>query len=290
MIPRPGSQIPGREKRIYGSVSWLKPFRLFRSMLTFPKFRIIISNNKPTVGLLLLTNMARFVNKEIYEIRRNEILDAAQQLIYTKGYNQVSIHDILAELKISKGAFYHYFDSKQALLEALIERLAKQVEQLLKPIAEDDSLPASDKLKHLFDAASRWKTDRKEYLLNLVNVWYADENAVLRLKAQAAVLPEIAPLLTTIICQGVEEGVFHTEFPMQVSEILFSLLQSFGDTLIPLFIRPELYPEAFQRLEALSACYQDALERILGAEVGTLPLFDTAILREWFPLSNSIKE
>ena len=86
--------------------------------------------------------MARMVNKEEYELRRNEILDAALRLVYAKGYEQMSIQDILAELNISKGAFYHYFDSKQALLEAMIERMAKQVISFLVPIVQDEHLPA----------------------------------------------------------------------------------------------------------------------------------------------------
>jgi AcrR family transcriptional regulator len=234
--------------------------------------------------------MARVVNKEEYELRRNEILDAAQRLVYTKGYEQMSIQDILAEVHISKGAFYHYFDSKQALLEALIERMAKQVIQFLIPIVQDDKLPAPEKLHRVFDAASRWKTDRKDVMLTLVNVWYADENAILRQKAQAATLPLIAPLLTTIFCQGVKEGTFHTEFPEQISGIVFSLLQNFGDTLVELISQHEITLDTLQLLESLAASHQDAVERILGAVSGSLPLFDTAILREWFPLSNSIKE
>ncbi|MFZ2097991.1 MAG: TetR/AcrR family transcriptional regulator [Anaerolineales bacterium] len=234
--------------------------------------------------------MARMVNPEEYEMRQNEILDAAQRLVYTKGYGQLSIQDILAELQISKGAFYHYFDSKQVLLEALIERMAKQVIQLLTPIIQDETLPAPEKLHRVFDTASRWKTDRKEVLLTLTKVWYADENAVLRLKAQAAILPLIAPLLTDIVRQGVREGVFHTAFADQISGIIFLLLQSFGDTLVTLIIQPHVGTETVPRLEALSASHQDAMERILGAEPGSLPLFDTAILREWFSLSNPLKE
>jgi AcrR family transcriptional regulator len=234
--------------------------------------------------------MARMVNPEEYEMRRNEILDAAQRLVYTTGYQQLSIQDILGELHISKGAFYHYFASKQILLEALIERMAKQVIQILLPIVRDETLPATEKLHHLFDTASRWKTDRKDVLLTLVNEWYADENAVLRLKAQAAVLPLIAPLLTDIVSQGVREGTFHTAYSDQISGIIFSLLQSFGDTLVSYVVEPEASPEILKRLEALSASHQDAMERILGAAPGSLPLFDTAILREWFPLSNSLEE
>lgn len=234
--------------------------------------------------------MARIVKKEEYEIRRNEILDAAQRVIYTKGYDQMSIQDILAELKISKGAFYHYFDSKQALMQALIERLVAQIQLLLIPIVEDNQLPAAVKLHRVFDTASRWKTDRKDTLITLVNVWYGDDNIVLRQKVQAAVFPELQPLITSVICQGVKEGVFHTEYPEQVSAIFFSILLTFGDYMIKLISQPDLHSAAFQDLDRISASYQDAVERILGADPGSLPLFDTAILREWFPLSTNLKE
>lgn len=53
--------------------------------------------------------MPRVVKEEEYAVKCNEILDVAQHLVYTKGYQQMSIQDILDELKISKGAFYHYF-------------------------------------------------------------------------------------------------------------------------------------------------------------------------------------
>jgi TetR/AcrR family transcriptional regulator, transcriptional repressor for nem operon len=234
--------------------------------------------------------MARIVNQEEYTQKRNEILDAAMRLIYTRGYDGMSIQDVLAEVHISKGAFYHYFDSKQALLETLIERMAGQVMQLLDPIVKDTHLSAPEKLRFVFDTASRWKTERKEVMLNLVNVWYADENAILRQKAQAALLPGISCMLTDIVCQGVREEVFHTPYPDQVSGIIFSILQSFGETLVLLIIQRDQSPMDFQQLETLSASHQDAVERLLGAKSGSLPLFDTAILREWFPLSTISKE
>ena len=64
--------------------------------------------------------MARAVKEQEYVAKRNGILDAMQRFVYTKGYEQMTIQDILDDLQISKGAFYHYFDSKQAVLEALV--------------------------------------------------------------------------------------------------------------------------------------------------------------------------
>ncbi len=231
--------------------------------------------------------MARTVKQEDYDQRRNKILEAAQRLVYTKGYEQMSIHDILGEVQISKGAFYHYFDSKQALMEGLIERMAVQGVAVLAPIAQDGQLSAIEKLLRLFDMGARWKTARKDYLLTLVKVWYADENAVLRLKSQAAVLNMVAPLVTSIIRQGVNEGTFHTSHPDQAWEIVFSLLQSMGDAMIKLILQPQASPQSVEYLVALTATYQEAVERILGAAPGSLPLFDPSILKEWFPLLES---
>lgn len=53
--------------------------------------------------------MARVVKEQEYSQKRNDILDAAVRLIYTKGYERMTIQDIQADLKISSGAFYHYF-------------------------------------------------------------------------------------------------------------------------------------------------------------------------------------
>ena len=80
------------------------------SVLTESKGGFIIRNNKPTGGLLLRENMPRIVNEVDYAARRKEILDVTRKLVYTKGYEQMSIQDILDSLNISKGAFYHYFE------------------------------------------------------------------------------------------------------------------------------------------------------------------------------------
>ncbi|HYX49339.1 MAG TPA: helix-turn-helix domain-containing protein, partial [Ktedonobacteraceae bacterium] len=70
--------------------------------------------------------MARIVKEEEYAEKRKAILDVAQRLIYSKGYEQMTIQDMLDDLQISKGAFYHYFDSKQAVLEAVVERMGEE--------------------------------------------------------------------------------------------------------------------------------------------------------------------
>src|SRR5947199_7382092 len=110
--------------------------------------------------------MARVVKE--HSVRRNEILDVAQRLIYARGYEQMTIQDILDDLQISKGAFYHYFDSKQALLEALLDRMQHELEPLLISLGQDPSLPALAKLKHFFALLNRYKTEQKAFFLELL--------------------------------------------------------------------------------------------------------------------------
>ncbi|GAB2559223.1 TetR/AcrR family transcriptional regulator [Gracilibacillus alcaliphilus] len=82
--------------------------------------------------------MARKVNKVEYQAKRNKILDVTYQLIVTKGFEQMSIQNILDQLHISRGAFFHYFSSKQQLLEALIERMLDDIEQQVSSLINSE--------------------------------------------------------------------------------------------------------------------------------------------------------
>ena len=58
------------------------------------------------------------------DARRGELLAASEKLFYTKGYENTSVQDILDALELSKGGFYHYFVSKEAVLQEICEQRA----------------------------------------------------------------------------------------------------------------------------------------------------------------------
>jgi AcrR family transcriptional regulator len=235
--------------------------------------------------------MARIVKEEEYAEKRNAILVVAQRLIYTRGYEQVTIQDILDDLQISKGAFYHYFDSKQALLEALIERMGEEAVQLLLPIVHDPILPALDKFGRYLATLNRWKVGQKAFFLALLRVWFTDDNAIVRQKLRAIGIREIAPLLTEIIRQGVQEGVMTTTYPDQVGEVLTSLAQDAGETIGALLYSFDPKRDDLQRAERTVAAYTEAFERVLGVPAGSLTLADDQTLKEWFssPIDNEVE-
>src|SRR5215467_5600904 len=118
--------------------------------------------------------MARVVKEQDYAAKRNEILDAAQQLMFTKGYERMSIQDILDALEISKGAFYHYFDSKPALLEAYIKRGQEILEPVFQTIVDDPHLSATDKLQRFFSTLDSLRIQQRALIADVARVWFAD--------------------------------------------------------------------------------------------------------------------
>jgi AcrR family transcriptional regulator len=225
--------------------------------------------------------MARIVKEEERAARRNEIIDAAQRLIFTKGYEQTSIQNVLDELHISKGAFYHYFDSKQTLLEAIILRMSDEAMRLVTPIVRDPNLSALEKFHQYFDTGARWKTARKDFFLSLMEVWYRDDNALLRQRLFATMVEFSSPLFTEIICQGVDEKVFTTAYPDQIAAVVLVLFQGLSDSIIEFILAQALKDEIRRRTEKTIAVYLDAIERVLGAPSHSLKLVDLNMLKEW---------
>src|SRR5690606_30230639 len=83
------------------------------------------------------------------EARRAQLVDCAQTLFATKGYEATTIGDVMAMAGVSKGGFYHHFESKEALLEALAERMARQALETIEPILEDPWLDPFTRLDRL---------------------------------------------------------------------------------------------------------------------------------------------
>jgi AcrR family transcriptional regulator len=228
--------------------------------------------------------MARPVKPEAVAAKRKEILDAAQRLVMTRGYEQMSIQDVLNEVQISSGAFHHYFDSRGALLEAFVERVKQEAEKPLLPIIHDPNLSAVEKLQGIFDTLDRLRTIHKADLARLARVWYTDANALVRLKVDEAVFQQRAPLLTEIVRQGVREGTFTAAYPDQAGEVLMSLLQSMGNTharLLLSFEQERAEQRCIEEIVATHAAYLDAIERVLGAPLHSFSRTDPEAVKTW---------
>jgi AcrR family transcriptional regulator len=224
----------------------------------------------------------RTVNATLHTVRREAFLDVAQRLVQTKGYEAMSIQDLLDELDASKGAFYHYFDSKQALLEAVVERFADSGIAALSPVLDNADLPALRKLEGIFSGIARFKAERKELVLRIMEVWNSDGNAIVREKLRRLTERIMIPLLSVVIRQGIDEGVIDAVSPDETATVLVSLMQGFGQQASDQFIARQAGTISFEVVQRSVAANTRAFERILGVPEGSLTLTDEPTLRFWF--------
>jgi AcrR family transcriptional regulator len=226
--------------------------------------------------------MARTVNSTLYSVRRDAFLDVAQRLVQTKGYEAMSVQDLLDELDASKGAFYHYFDSKQELLEAVVERFADSGVAALAPVLGNPDLPALRKLEGVFAGIARFKAEQKVLVLGIMEVWNSDGNAIVREKLRRLTERIMVPLLSVVIRQGIDEGEINADSPDETARVLVSLMQGFGQQASDQFIARQAGTISFEVVQRSVAANTRAFERILGVAKGSLTLTDEPTLRFWF--------
>ena len=223
--------------------------------------------------------MPRTVNVEARAIRREAFVEVSLRLIQAKGYEQMSIQDVLDELDASRGAFYHYFASKLALLQAAVDHIVAAAMEAVSPVAADPRLSAAQKIERLFSGIAGWKAERRELMLALLEVWYSDDNAIVRDKVRRSSVAVLVPLLSTIVEQG---RVFSARSPDGAARAVVALLLGAQDMAIELFFARQAGEIPFEIVAERFAGLAEALTRVLGAPVGSLSLIDDATLRLWF--------
>ena len=218
--------------------------------------------------------MARHVKPDEYAARRREILDAALRLMHDKGYEQMTIQDVLTQLQMSKGALYHYFDSKKALLDGIVESMGESGSAALGAVVENPDLGAIEKLHAYFQMSTAWKSEHATEVTTTMRLWRHENNALLRQKISQESMRSTTPSLEAIIRQGRQEGVFDTEHPREAAIIVAGMGLHLADAIIDAIDEDGAEPldTSGSRAQSVIAAYTDAFERILGAPSGSLVL------------------
>jgi len=226
--------------------------------------------------------MARTRNHAAHIVRRDEILDAAERQIRSGGYDAMSVQALQDELGVSRGAIYHYFDSKEAILAAVIGRMTTAGMAVLEPIAADPSFTAVAKLQSVFATGGAWKAERSDLLLALLRSWYAPTNDLVRTRTQSAAAAAFIPLITGIIRQGVEEGTMNPSSPEHAAVIVAGLFTGSADVIFDLLVARLDGRIPFEEVQRFMHAYEEAVERILGLRTSSFTLIDDASMHTWF--------
>jgi AcrR family transcriptional regulator len=226
--------------------------------------------------------MARTRNSQVHAVRRGAFVEAAGRLLAQKGYEALSVQDVLDEVGASKGAFYHYFASKAELVDAVVDRMADDATARLAPILASPELPAGEKLRRLFAGLAQFKAEQKDLVLGILRVWLADDNAIVREKSRRQVGRRLVPWLDVIVAEGIAQGAFNARHPELLSQVLTTLVQGMSELAAELWVQRQLGEISYETVERMFEAYQEGFERIVGARPGSLALIDPPTLRFWF--------
>lgn len=192
------------------------------------------------------------------EGRRNEILDAADELFAHKGFDGTSTNDILEKVGIARGTLYYHFKSKEDIMDALIERYNVRLLSAAQEVASDNSLPIVERIIRVVMALNISGGSSEEIMEHI----HKPQNALMHQKIQKVIINGVPPILAGIIREGIEQGMFHTPFPYECMEMVVIYATTvFDDDMIAM-----TNEERFSRMVA----FISNVERLLGAESGSL--------------------
>lgn len=192
-----------------------------------------------------------------HDIRLNEILDAAELLFIQKGYEKATVNDILDKVEIGKGTFYHYFKSKEDVMNAVIERMVEHVVTITKAIADDPKLNAHEKMRRIILSLNiSGSPDR-----SMIEELHQPSNAQMHQKSIVETIQASAPILASVVEQGIREGIYATQYPLETIEFLFAANQFIFDAGVFQW-KPE-------ELTAKAVAFTRIIELVLGAAEGS---------------------
>lgn len=192
------------------------------------------------------------------EVRKNEILDAADELFGKKGFDGTSTNDILERVGIARGTLYHHFKSKEEIMDALIERYSERLLGAAREVAADKTIPIVDRIIRVVMSMNLSSGSSEEIMEHI----HRPQNALMHQKIQKIIINGLTPILTEIICEGIEQGVFSTPYPYECMEMVVTYANTiFDDDMVQM-----TNEERVTRIQA----FIFNVERLLDVERGGL--------------------
>lgn len=193
--------------------------------------------------------MKRIVKKP--SERRAEIVKTARDLFLAKDYDKTTMQDFMNSLGIAKGTIYHYFKSKEELLEAVVEDIVNQHLEEMQTLIQETKGNALQKIQALVTAGSKITAP------SVLEQLHERGNEAMHTRLLVATLMKQAPLYAKLIQQGCKEGIFQTHTPLECAEFILSAIQFLTDL--------GIYPWAKEDLMRRAQAFPKLIERLLQA-------------------------
>jgi len=213
------------------------------------------------------------------DMRRGELLAAAERLFYTKGYEKTSVQDILDAANLSKGGFYHHFDSKLAVLEAICEARARACGETAERAAAEAAGTAADKLNAVFHDSAILTSGNQGFISLMIQVAYREDGALMRERMKQRQLESMQGVIARVLEEGAKNQEFFVADIEGTAQMLLRLYLVFTDEIAFLLAREDNEDQLMEALLGKLNLYRTAIERVLIAPFGSIVLFEAKELQ-----------
>lgn len=217
-------------------------------------------------------------------VRRADLIAVAQALFFEKGYEATSVDEIIGRAGLSKGAFYYYFPSKEAVLEALAEQMAEQAAIGARAILEDTTLNGYERLDLFLKHNRRLKAGRATEALALFEALFRPQNIALYHHVVRRICRVLTPVVADILQQGMEDGSFLAGDAEAQAEILLGLSTTTHDMVAALIGAESegAFREAAAALQRRWTAHGVVADRILGLPEGSIEFIEPDFAEAFF--------
>ena len=193
------------------------------------------------------------------EKRRRELIEIAYKKFTAKGYENTSVDEIIEEAGIAKGTYYYHFESKEQMLEEVINMmLEKGTQKAVDVLNSRASIP-----EKVVGIILSYRPDVNE--ITIQNALNMPENIIMHNKMNRHMIEKMVPLLSEVTEEGIKAGVFDCDnIPERIRAILI--------------LSSSLFDE-MDFTEKDVDVFIDTVEKILGAKPGTMKFIDKIIQR-----------
>ena len=216
------------------------------------------------------------------DLKRAQILDAAERLFFEHGYDRTSIQDILDALNMSKGGFYHYFDAKDSVLKEISERRAERRFERLDTELYTNRRSPIERLNLLLALPNLFEGEDIHFAALMLKICWQDGDAAIRDHRRRILMDRLLPRMDEVIAEGIADGSLHTRYPMALGRILLLLACDLDDEACAALAAQPKNPDVMLKLIELLNAWRESAETLAGAPYGSIQLFDPGqLVKAW---------
>ena len=139
------------------------------------------------------------------EKRKKELLKIAYDMFLAQGYENTSVDEIIERAQIAKGTYYYHFQSKERMLEEVIDMMIDSEAKMAEQIITMD-IPVPQKIVMMITSMKPTEAEQP-----IKNALFQPGNVLMHHKVRKKLITVITPLLSEVIKEGVNEGIFECD-------------------------------------------------------------------------------